>query len=163
MEEKVFRTKTGFCHILQDKIVLTRNGIFGSATNAMSGKSKSIRRTLIIYGFLAVYFAYKAFTMYSKGDTVWAFLYSLFVVFNTYVIVISVNNSNALVIARSTIRSVNFKNAKPGITRSYFEIFFEDDSRIKKRLIMLPGSLSNGNAETQKALKIMRGEGLLQD
>jgi hypothetical protein len=73
--------------------------------------------------------------MYSKGDTVWAFLYSLFVVFNTYVIAISANNSNALVIERSTIRSVNFNNAKPGITRSYFEVFFEDeDSKIKKLL-----------------------------
>ena len=66
MEEKIFRTKTGFCHILQDKIVLTRDGSTGSATNAVPGKSNSVVRTLIIYGLLTVYFAYKAFT-YGRG------------------------------------------------------------------------------------------------
>ena len=161
-EEKIFRTKTGFCHILPDKIVLTREGIAGSAVNAVPGKTKSIGRTLIIYGLLTIYFAYKAFTMFSKGETVWAGLYFLVVVFNIYAIATSINNSTASVIERSKIKSVTFKNAQPGITRSYFEIYFEDENgKIKKRLIMLPGSLSNGNNETQKAMQIMQEEGLL--
>ena len=162
MEEKIFRTKTGFCHILPDKIVLTRDGIAGSAANAVSGKTNSIVRTLIIYGILTVYFAYKAFNMFSKGEIVWAGLYFLVVVFNIYAIATSINNSSASVIDRSKIKSVAFKNAKPGITRSYFEIFFEDENgKIKKRLIMLPGSLSNGSDETQKAVQIMKEERLL--
>jgi len=151
MEEKIFRTKTGFCHILPDRIVLTRDGIAGSANNAVSGKSNSVGRTLMIYGLLTIYFAYKAFTMFSKGELVWAVLYSLVVVFNIYAIATSINNSSASVIERSKIKSVAFKNAKPGITRSYFEIFFEDENgKIKKRLVMLPGSLSKGNEKHKK-------------
>ena len=162
MEEKIFRTKTGFCHILPDKIVLTRDGSTGNAANVVSGKANSIGRTLIIYGLLTVYFAYKAFTMFSKGETVWAALYFLVVVLNIYAIATSINNSTASVIERSKIKSVTFKNAQPGITRSYFEIYFEDENgKIKKRLIMLPGSLANGNNETQKAVQIMQEEGLL--
>ena len=162
MEEKIFRTKTGFCHILQDKIVLTRDGIAGSAANVVSGKTNSIGRTLIIYGLLTIYFAYKAFTMFSKGETVWAALYFLVVVLNIYAIATSINNSSASVIERSKIKSVSYKKARPGVTRSYFEIFFEDENgKIKKRLIMLPGSLSNGNSETQEAVQIMQEEGLL--
>ena len=138
-EEKIFRTKTGFCHILPDKIVLTHDGIAGSAANAVPGKTKSIVRTLIIYGLLTIYFAYKAFTMFSRGETVWAVLYSLVVIFNIYAIATSINNSTASVIERSKIKSVTFKNAQPGITRSYSEIYFEDENgKIKKRLIMLP-------------------------
>lgn len=162
MEEKIFRTKTGFCHILPDKIVLARDGIAGSAANAVSGKTNSIGRTLIIYGVLTIYFAFKAYNMFVKEDTVWAILYSLVVVFNVYAITTSINNSSASVIEKDKIKSVTFNKAKPGLTRSYFEVFFEaENGKIKKRLIMLPGSLSNGSEETQKALQIMEEEGLL--
>jgi len=31
--EKKFKTKTGFCHILADKLILTRDGIVGNVAN----------------------------------------------------------------------------------------------------------------------------------
>ena len=44
-----------------------------------------------------------------------------------------------------------------------FEIKFEDeDGRIKKRLIMLPGSLSDGSDETSRAIEIMKNSGLIK-
>ena len=41
-------------------------------------------------------------------------------------------------------------------------MFFEDDNKkIKKRLIMLPGSLNDGQRETEKAVKLMIKENLM--
>lgn len=160
MEEKIFRTKTGYCHILRDRIELTRNGAIGSAAKGVSG---NITRTLIIYVALTLFFAYKSFYLFKDGDNIRAGLYSLFVLFNIYAIARSVNNSSAPMILRSKIRSVVFNKAKPGLTRSYFEVLFEDDNgKIKKRLIMLPGSLSDGSDATKQALKIMHEEGLIK-
>ena len=42
------------------------------------------------------------------------------------------------------------------------EVIFEDeDGNLKTRLILLPGSLDNGESETKKALQIMKAEKLL--
>jgi len=161
MEDKIFRTKTGYCHVLPDKIVLTRNGILGDAAEVVSG---NITRTLIIYGIITVYFAYKGVNMFLKGDNIWGVLYFLVVIFNIYSIVNSLNNSATPVIERSKIKKIVFNDAKLGLTRSVFEVLFENkNGKVKKRLIMLPGSLSNGNEETKKALCIMKEEGLLKD
>ena len=44
----------------------------------------------------------------------------------------------------------------------HIEILFEDENgKIKKRLIMLPGSLNGGQNETDLAVQIMREEQLL--
>jgi len=41
-------------------------------------------------------------------------------------------------------------------------VLFEDENgKVKKRLIMLPGSLTDGQNETEKAIKIMTEEKLL--
>jgi hypothetical protein len=50
------------------------------------------------------------------------------------------------------------------LTRSRFEVKFEDENgKIKKRLIMLPGSLTGGKIETEKAIKLMKEERLLEE
>ena len=51
-KEKVFRTKTGFCHIFPDRIVLTRDGIVGNLSEITV--SNSISRILTIYTLLLV-------------------------------------------------------------------------------------------------------------
>jgi hypothetical protein len=44
--EKIFKTKTGFCHILPDKIVLKRDGVVGNAAKVTVGNN--IARILLI-------------------------------------------------------------------------------------------------------------------
>jgi hypothetical protein len=41
-------------------------------------------------------------------------------------------------------------------------VFNDDKKKLKKRLIMLPGSLNDGKNETEKALQIMRSEGMIK-
>lgn len=159
MEAKIFRTKTGYCHVFPDKIVLTREGVLGDTAKVVHG---SIAKTLIIYGLLTAYFAFSCYKSFSRSDNFWGVVYLLFVLLNVYAIVSRLRVSATPVINRNTIKLVTFNNAKPGLTRSYFEVFFENENgKIKKRLIMLPGSLSNGSDETKKAVQILREQGLL--
>ena len=155
--EKVFKTKSGYCHVLRDKIVLTRDGVIGNVANVTMGNN--IARPLIIYGLIVIglfYFAIKNFNSGQNFSTLFFTALGLFLIFG---ILKSLNNSATPVIDKEKIKDIEFKKAVTGATRSYFIVRFENDSgQIKRRLIMLPGSLSNGQVETEKALQIMTTE-----
>ncbi len=160
MEEKKFKTKTGYCHILPDKIMLTRDGIIGNVAEITNGSN--ITRILVIYGILAALFAYQAFDNYQRRQILPAILFSLLAIYLIYGIFNSLNNSAARVIEKASIRNVKFKKGITGITRPRFEIYFENtNGKLKKRLILLPGTLSATNNDITKALNIMTEEGLL--
>ncbi len=160
--EKFFKTKTGFCHIQSDKIVLTRDGVIGNVAKVTVGNS--LTRILIIYGGLSIWLFYRAYNNFKEGQNLLPILFSLIGVFLIYGIIASLNNSATPIIERKKIKDVKLKKAILGLTRSRFEVLFEDeDGKIKKRLIMLPGSLTGGKAATEKAIKIMKEENLLKE
>ena len=155
--EKVFKTKTGFCHILQDRIVLTRDGVVGNVTAVTMGNN--IARPLIIYGIISIGLFYFAFNNFEERQKASAFLFAFLGLFLIFGIYRSFNNSASPVIERAKIKEIKFKRAIPGVARSYFVVFFAtDNGQIKRRLIMLPGSLTGGRMETAKALQIMTEE-----
>jgi len=159
-QEKTFKTKTGFCHILPDKIVLTRDGVLGSVAKAAVGNDMA--RTLVIYGAIAIGLFYFGFEEYNNGQTLQPILFGLMGAYLIYGIINSLNNSANPIIDRARIKDVRLKKAIKGLTRSRFEVIFEDeDGKIKKRLIMLPGSMTDGQNETEKAIELMRAENLL--
>lgn len=159
--EKVFKTKTGFCHITQDKIILSRDGFAGNVSEVIVGNK--ISRILIIYGLISAFLIYTAYDDYSKNNFFSACFYFSLALLLIYGIFKSINNSASPIIERNRIKKVEFKKAIVGLTRSRFEILFEDNNgKPKKRLVLLPGSLSNGEEETQKALSIMKEEGLIK-
>lgn len=158
--EKRFATKTGYCHILPDRIVLTRDGIVGNMANISVGNT--IYRILFIYSLLCCALIYGIYDLYLKGHFFTVIFYSLIVLYLIYGIVSSFNNSSTPVIERNRIRKTRFIKGIPGLSRSRFEIKFEDDAgKIKKRLIMLLGSATGGIKETERALRIMKEEKLI--
>ena len=158
--EKKFKTKTGYCHILPDKIILTRDGVIGDLAKITSGNN--IIRILLIYSFISIFLIYSSYSSYKKSDYFSAFFFCSVALFSIVVILKSVNNSATPIIDRTKIKEVRFLKAMVGITRARFEIMFEDENgKLKKRLILLPGSLSNGAIETTKALEIMKNEHLI--
>jgi len=157
--EKTFRTKTGYCHILPDKIVLTRDGLVGNISNLTVGNSMT--RINIIYGCLSLIVLYFAFESYKNGQKVEPILLLLLGLFLIIGILRSINDSTTPIIERKSIKDVTFKKAIVGLT-SRFEVMFEDDNgKLKKRTIILPGSLRGGQDETEKAIRIMYEENLL--
>lgn len=160
--EKIFKTKTGFCHILPDKIILTRDGIIGNVAKVTVGNN--ISRILLIYGGLSAFLFYSAFNNYQNGQIVMPIIFVIIGLYLNYGIITSLNNTATPIIERSKIKGVKLKKAIFGLTRSRFEVFFEDNnSKIKKRLIMLPGSMIDGQNETEKAIRIMTEEKLLSE
>ena len=160
--EKTFRAKIGFCHILPDRIVLTRYGITEGVSNE-TGRDPIVQ-TLIIYGLLSLFLFYSAYDAYQKGFVSASIVSGLIGLFFIYVVLSGFNLSAVRVIQRDKIKSVQLKKGVIGLTRSRFVVRFENEQgKIKKRLIMLPGSLTGGAAETKKAIKIMAEEGLITE
>lgn len=159
--EKTFKTKTGFCHILPDKIVLTRDGVVGNVAKATV--RNNIARISLIYGVIAVGIFYFGYEGYKNRQTLQPILFGLIGLYLIYGIVSSLNNSATSTIYREKIKHIKLKKAIKGLTRSRFEVLFEDENgKIKKRLIILPGSLTDGQNETEKAFEIMREEQLFK-
>ncbi len=160
-EEKIFKTKTGFCHILHDKIVLTRDGAIGNVSKVTVGNN--ITRILLFYGTITVALLLLGYKAYKNGQTLQLILFGLIGLYLIYGILNNLNNTATPIIDRKKIKDVKLKKAIKGLTRSRFEVLFEDDNgKLKKRLIMLPGSLTDGQNETEKAVEIMREEQLLK-
>jgi hypothetical protein len=158
--EKTFKTKTGFCHVLPDKIVLTRDGIIGNIAEVTTGNN--ISRILIIYGLISVALFYLAFEDFQNGQVFQPVIFGLLGIYLLHGIIRSINNSATPVIAREKIREFKFKKGISGLTRSRFEVEFEaENGKMKKRLILLPGSLSNGQDESSRALRILSDEKLI--
>ena len=160
--EKRFRTKTGYCHILSDKIVLTRDGIIGNLAKVTVGNT--ISRPLIIYGLFSIVLIYYAFDSFKKEDTVSAIFFMVIAVLFIYGILRSLNNSATPIIERQSIQRIKFIKGLIGLTRTRFEVYFTDNNgKTKKRLIMLPGSLTGGQTETDIAYRIMIEEKLIEE
>lgn len=158
--EKKFKTKTGFCHILPDKIVLTRDGFIGNVANVTTGNNMGF--LILRQVAMMMLFAFFTLDSYEKGNTVFPILLGVITLSLVYAIVTSLNNSAASCIDRDKIKEVTFKKSIKGLTRSRFEIMFEDPKgNVKKRLIMLPGSLTGGDTESEVAVKIFEEEGLI--
>lgn len=158
--EQTFKTKTGFCHITEDKIILTRDGIIGNVAELTSGNN--ITRLLISYGLIASLMIYNAYNNFKSENWLFFGLSAIAGIYLLYSVFKSINLSTTPIIERNKIKNVKFKPAKKFLTRSYFKVDFEQNvGKIKSRLIMLPGSLNDGTNETEKAVGIMKNAGLL--
>ena len=155
-----FRTKSGFCQILSDKIILKRDGTIGKFSKFLVGDN--ITRILVIYSVIVLFLFFFAFKAFEENKIASFIFNSSFAIYLLFKIKQSLNFSATPIIERSKIKEVKFYDAKFGATRSRFEVIFEDEKgNLKTRLILLPGSLDNGESETNKALEIMKTEKLI--
>lgn len=65
-------------------------------------------------------------------------------------------------IAREDIIRVEAYRPVSGATRGYFWIHYLEGSDPKKRIVILPGVLSGGGAEFEKAVECLASAGLLE-
>ena len=158
--EKIFRTKTGYCHILPDKIVLTRDGVIDNIPEFKSGNR--IWKHLLFYLAIAVFLLISAVKGLQNGHIIPSILLIIGALFLIISVLLSLNNSAVPVIERNQIKEVKFKKSLKGITRARFEVFFEDENNyLKKRLILLPGAMFDGDNAAKEALDIMQEENLI--
>lgn len=156
---KSFPTKTGRCYVYADRLVLTREGAAGAAAQTLVGSS--MVRPLLLYGGLAAFLLYSATRSFQAQDYGFAAFFALLglgLLANT---ALSLKNSATSVIERAAIQRVEFRRARPGLTRACFVVFFLKNGQPRRRLILLPGSLSNGAAATAQAVAVLQSEQLL--
>lgn len=153
-----FRTKTGLCTITPEQIVLTRTGLRGATAAAVYGSS--IGRSLVLYSVVGGGALLWGFWLLARGSLSGAFLVliGLFLLWNVFA---SRSNSAAAAIARAAIQTVEAHPPRPPLTRGYFTVHFLEDGKARQRLIMLPGSMSNGQEEYKQAVAAMHAAGLL--
>jgi len=160
-KERKFRTKTGYCHILPDKIIFSRTGVIGNLTDIVAKEHTS--RILIIYGVIAAGLFFSAYTNYVTGNMPLTIVFGGIGLMLINGIVRSINFSGTPLINRADIQNVVFKKGSPGITRSRFEILFKDEQgTLRKRLILLPGILSADKETISRARKIMVDTGVIE-
>ena len=161
-ETKTFRTKTGYCHILEDKIVLTKDAEPGDISS-LSIKN-TILSVLIFYGILAIGLIAVIIKAILTKEYGIAIFFSVIPILLIYSIIASLNNSTTPIIERKSIQKVFFKKGTFGISRTRFEVYFLDEKgKTKCRLIMLPGSLTGGLSETDLAYNLFTEEKLIHN
>jgi len=159
--EKVFKTKDGICHILQDKIVITSNG--KSVSETLLSTKNWMPIILLVFSIASVILFYFAVDNYQNNKHVESIIFGLAGIYTIYANLVNIHTSTIPVVDRKSIKTIKFKKGIIGLTRSRFEVFFENEKgKTKKRYVMLPGSLTGGENETEKALQLMRSEGLIE-
>jgi hypothetical protein len=149
-----FETKKGFCHVFDDRIVLTNDG----DCNRVDPNPRQQERSMFVYlyAFMALYLLFQAVENLQMARYFGGVTRILIVVALIAVVVKSINTTGVPLILRKDIVSVVFSPARQNMTRAYFTVLYKNNNgAVKRRLIMLPGSLSGGADATEKALAIM--------
>ena len=160
LQEYKFRTKTGVCTITPQQVILDRQGARGEVAKTVFGNG--IHRALAIYAVLGIFLLIFGVSMLAQGDEISSAIYILLGLMFLWNVFTSRSNSSASVIERSAIQSVDAHPPRPPFTRGYFSVWFMENGSKRRRLIILPGSLSSGNEEYRKALAILQEAGLLK-
>ena len=157
--EARFKTKTGYCHLLEDKIVLTRNGIIGDLAKVTVGRN--ILLPLFTYGILGVFLIYKSIDAIMKDAWSIGLLYGLAGIFFLFNIFKSAAYSATPIILKEQISKIEFRPAKKYLTRGYFKVDFTDNKgRLKHRLIMLPSHNNEAEDASEQAIRMLENSGL---
>jgi hypothetical protein len=159
---KKFKTRTGFCHVMDDRIVLTDAGFFNRLADIVV--QGEIKRTLALFLFLDILVFYFAYYNYLEGDIFWAGIFALIGLYIVHGIVKGFQLSVHPIIQRDRIREVELIKPIYCLSPPGVEITFLDDKgKRKKRAIFLAGTLKKHKAEVHQALKILREEGILRE
>lgn len=156
-----FATKKGFCHVFDDRIILTNDGDY----NRVDPNPKYQGRSMLIYlyAFIALYVLIQAAQNYPENKS-FALARMLLVVVLAIVVVKNLNTTGVPLILRKDIVSVVLSPVKQNMTRAYFTVLYKNNrGAVKRRFIMLPRSLSCGAVETLKSVEIMKSKGYLAE
>ncbi|MCP4459611.1 MAG: phosphoribosylaminoimidazolesuccinocarboxamide synthase [Cytophagales bacterium] len=158
---KKFLTKTGFCHVLKDKIIFTPSGFMGHIGDmTVEGR---MSRILLFFSSLALLILYFAYANYLENQFLWTGIFGVIGSYLIYGIIKGLNTSMHPIINRSAIKEVRFVKGVQDLTPPSFEVKFANSmGKMKKRIISLPNPTAKNRSKIQEAINIMREEGLIE-
>ena len=145
---------------MADRIVIRREGTAGGLAILLAGNS--ITRVLFVYGIMAVSLIGLAIYLAVSGHFLLTGLALVWAAVILRGVVRSRHFSAIAEIPRNAIESIEVHEPRLA-TRGYFLVYFRLGDAVKKRIIMLPGSMSGGSAEFQHALVVLQNHGLIGD
>lgn len=157
--EYVFRTKDGVCTVTNEKISMSRDGVKGAIVQSIHGNSMA--RSFVIYGLVAVAGIGYGAWCFTEGDTINGIFGVIVGAVVSVGMVVGWNASAANEIDIDSVQEV--KSMKPSfLMGGLFTVYFQQDSRIRKRYIMLPKIHQGGSAEFESAIAAFRSVDLLK-
>lgn len=156
MDIKCFKTKTGYCYLRSSMIVLTRGNSRSTMVKLTQIMSLLMDGFQLVIGLLLLcYVCFFCAERFWLGAVAFA-LISGWLLYGSLPFFLG-GYSATPIIRKGSIRKVRFYRGVKGITRSRFEITFENhNGKLRRRLIILPGNLSGaGRARGDEILHLM--------
>lgn len=154
---KMFKTRSGYCFITPDEIILTQQHHLQKKPAKPAGDISTI--VLSLYAIVAAFVFYFAVLGFQQADYYPAAVLLIVSVGIMAYVYSARDKSFTPVIPRHSIRDIELIKAIPGGLGTYFNIWFEDDNgQLKRRVIKLPGMFVPENAELANAIKVMQEE-----
>jgi hypothetical protein len=159
-QSNTFMTREGFCHLLPDHIILTKDGRHELARYRepkISARLQAIVYLCLLTGLLA----YNSWKLYAE-DKALSIFFAAAVLFFVLRFIRNMRYSQTNIIPRDRIRAVRFIKAFPYLTRSRLIVTFEDENgKLQMSLVPLPGWLNEGDRHTAEAIALLEKEELL--
>jgi hypothetical protein len=154
---KMFKTRSGYCFITPDEIILTQKDHLQKKPAKPAGDISTI--VLSLYAISAAFVFYFAVLGFQQADYYPAAVFLIISVGIMSYVYTARDKSFTPVIARESIRDIELIKAIPGGLGTHFNIWFEDDKgQLKRRVIKLPGMFVPDNIELANAIKVMQEE-----
>ncbi|MFT4602358.1 MAG: hypothetical protein ACI857_002544 [Arenicella sp.] len=150
-----FRTKVGFCHILEDRIVLNKEIEIKEGLNLKP--NHSMIKFIVLYAILVVFLGFASKVHIDQDKMISAVFLGLLMLLYLYGWITCFIYSGTPVLYKKDIEKIEFNKGLPGLTRGRFSVTINlPNGKTKKRMIMMLGVLSGGKAGTAEAMKVMK-------
>lgn len=103
-ENKIFKAKIGYCHVFNDKIILSKDLNIDDISKVVV--SNNINRVLIIYGLISVFLLYKSYAVFINKDYVFSLLFLSLGLYLFYGIITSRNTSTTPIILEIQLKKL---------------------------------------------------------
>jgi len=159
---RTFSTHTGYCHVLPDRLVLSKEPVYGeSIAQLVPWEGRPLFFPAAALGLLLLVFSWLSFR---EGKTVIAALAVIFgFLLFRYVMRLTMKQRE-VVIPRDAIISLTFKNGQPPLTKAFFILRYSNGrGGHRNKVIPLPAFSSRWQDVRDQALEILEEEGLLDN
>ncbi len=161
-KEKTFETAFGICYIYPDKIVFKEECKTDSTerrtVSSEIKKRKVLKRLFIL---ISAFFLYFSFVLFKEDKVFEAIFLTAFAINTVFNIIKNLTFTFPSIIYRDSIKKVSLKRRI--LYNNYYEIKFTNaDGKIKKCEIPLLSVTREDKKEKERAIKILREEGLIK-
>ncbi len=162
--DKTFRTKSGYCHILQDKIVFSKDGDLEKALTE-KGQNHNSKSFKILFAFILCILIYFVYDQYKKEiiDLNTLTISLIACPFIYFFVALGLNYETIAQIDRKKINKTQLHSRTHPLTYPKFIIYFDNEMGKKKvTAVVFRDPNLFGKTDMENAIRILREENLIE-